>query len=217
MMFTYLDKDRLLGNCKLIPVSALDIEHMHKEIATIPDELWNSRFRAEIHQDTSSVFLKGFPPIEKVPEDDDQAILSSLPFIREFIYTRLPGTPRKCLVAKLRPNGVIKLHEDGTRVRDDESALVYDYFKSTIRIHIPIVSNDKVYFFINNQFYTMPVGQVWAINNLCAHGVINNDPEMIRIHIIVDVIPNTEQQQQLQNFNEPAGWLNESAFRRLIN
>lgn len=217
MQFKYLDKAELLGNCKRLPDSSIDVKTLKSEIDSIPDPLWNAEFRSVTHRDTSSLFVKGHPPIANIPEDNDRPILSSLPCIRQLIYDTLPGTPRKCLIAKLHPMGVIKLHPDGIPVRTPEQENSYDYFKSTIRIHIPVLTNQQVHFFVGDRFYHFDAGQVWAINNLSYHGVINQDPNAIRIHIIVDVIPNETQQEFLRQLPQPEGWKDNEMLRQLQN
>ncbi len=217
MDWYYLDKDKLIGNCKKLTLKPIDIKKIITEIDTITGDQWNTQFRSKIHQDTQSIFLRGHPPIDNIPEDSDRNILSQLPYIKHFIHHELPGVPRKCLIAKLLPQGVIKLHEDGSKQRNPKSGLIYDYFKSTIRLHIPIVSNENVAFYIKNQFYNMPVGEAWAINNLSTHGVINNNTDLVRIHIIVDIIPNLSQQQFIQSCEEPTGWFNQAAYDHVAN
>lgn len=185
------------------------------EVNAIPEALWNAEYRAQVHRDTSSVFVKGYPPVAERADDEDRLILRSLPYVREIIYSKLPGTPQKCLIAKLLPNGVIKLHPDGARKRTEKSATIYDYFKSTIRIHIPLRTNDKVHFFVGSQFYHFKQGEAWAINNLRVHGVLNSSTTEVRIHLIVDVVPDTDQQLMLGTLPEAVGWTDDAALRRL--
>lgn len=75
---------------------------------------------------------------------------------------------------------------------------IYEYFRKTIRIHIPIITNNDVIFYCNDAFFNMRSGEVWAINNLSKHGVINQHPTIDRYHIIVDMYPNTDLLSLLQ-------------------
>lgn len=212
----YLDKSDIVGNCRLLPFDEIDIDKVLQEIKLIPEEMWNAKYRATVHKDTSSVFLKGNPPIERIPEDNDQPVFSLLPYTRDMIYNKLPGSPGKCLVARLKPNGVIMAHIDGGTTRNNENALTYDYFKSTLRIHIPVVTNKNVHFFIKDRFYYLSTGSGWIIDNSARHGVINQDPEMTRIHIIVDIYPTQNQIDQIMSCSQPDGWIDNNVKERLM-
>jgi len=57
------------------------------------------------------------------------------------------------------------------------------------RIHIPIVTNDKVFFNVGDESINMKVGEIIEINNRRFHSVDNQSDED-RVHLIIDfVIP----------------------------
>lgn len=57
------------------------------------------------------------------------------------------------------------------------------------RVHIPIITNDKVKFSIADQTKNLKEGEIWEINNREMHSVLN-DGDTSRTHIIIDwVIP----------------------------
>ena len=57
------------------------------------------------------------------------------------------------------------------------------------RIHIPIITNDKVKFSISDEIKNLKVGEIWEINNREMHSVVN-DGDNYRVHMIIDwVIP----------------------------
>jgi len=64
-----------------------------------------------------------------------------------------------------------------------------ELFETSHRIHIPLITNDKVNFFIDRRNYNFKVGEVVEINNLKFHSV-ENDSEYDRIHLIIDYTPN---------------------------
>ena len=53
------------------------------------------------------------------------------------------------------------------------------------RIHIPIITNDKVEFSIGNEIKNLKEGEIWEVNNRQMHSVVNNG-DHFRVHIIID-------------------------------
>ena len=56
------------------------------------------------------------------------------------------------------------------------------------RIHIPIVTNEKVTFTVGGESRALAVGEVWEINNADVHAVTNTS-ELPRVHLIIDWTP----------------------------
>jgi len=56
------------------------------------------------------------------------------------------------------------------------------------RIHIPIITNQHVYFTVHDNTINMQEGIAYEINNYLAHEVIN-DGEQDRVHLIIDLFP----------------------------
>lgn len=81
---------------------------------------------------------------------------------------------RKAMFARLQAGGVISDHMDGAVA-----------LRMVHRIHIPIVTNEKVHFFINDIDHKFNVGDVIEIDNTRYHSV-RNDGDQDRIHLIVD-------------------------------
>ena len=57
------------------------------------------------------------------------------------------------------------------------------------RIHIPIITNEKVIFGVNGELKNMKEGEMWEINNQQIHSVSNNS-DCDRVHLIVDYLKN---------------------------
>jgi hypothetical protein len=56
------------------------------------------------------------------------------------------------------------------------------------RCHLPIVTNDDIFFYIDYRKYKLREGIFYKINNFRVHSVENNSTED-RIHLIVDILP----------------------------
>ena len=70
-----------------------------------------------------------------------------------------------------------------------------DYLGASRRVHIPIITNPDVDFIINNECINMKIGECWEINNNRLHSV-NNRSEQDRVHLLVDILPNSFFQEQ---------------------
>lgn len=94
------------------------------------------------------------------------------------------------LLVNLKPKGIIDPHTDGGS----------RYFELGHRIHIPIKTNENVFFTVRETRENMKVGNIYEINNLGMHSVENYSTEN-RIHLIMDIFD--------KNIKEyPEYWMN---------
>jgi aspartyl/asparaginyl beta-hydroxylase (cupin superfamily) len=61
------------------------------------------------------------------------------------------------------------------------------------RVHLPLVTDERVKFSIDNVEYHFKAGQFFEFNNKLVHSVDNNS-ELFRIHLVMDLIPNVSGQ-----------------------
>jgi hypothetical protein len=92
--------------------------------------------------------------------------------VRPYGYARA-AFPR-VMLARMAPGGVIKPHVDA-----NPSA------KWPHKIHVPLLTNPQVVFFVGEQGYHFPEGQAVEVNNLGIHAV-RNDGAGDRIHLIFE-------------------------------
>lgn len=78
-------------------------------------------------------------------------------------------------LAKLKSNGKIGIHSDSGKFLID-----------CHRIHVPIKTNEKVVYWINNKEYYWEKGFIYEFDNTLPHGVFNNSDEE-RIHLIINL------------------------------
>jgi hypothetical protein len=55
------------------------------------------------------------------------------------------------------------------------------------RVHLPLITNDDVYFTVGNETIHMPEGHLYEVNNRRVHSVQNNGAED-RVHLILDFV-----------------------------
>ena len=96
-----------------------------------------------------------------------------------FLSEKYEGKICRIMLTKLKANSQIAIHQDG-----DISLLL------SHRIHIPIITNDKVTFTVENNTINMISGKIYEINNNKMHGC-SNDSQKNRIHLIVDIFENS--------------------------
>lgn len=82
----------------------------------------------------------------------------------------------RLFLANLPSNNIIKMHTDGG-----------NFFKYINRILIPIITDDSVFFTIENNIFNMKKGIIYEINNLKMHQCINKSKNN-RIHLICDLM-----------------------------
>ena len=83
----------------------------------------------------------------------------------------------RCILTNLKANKNIAPHIDGG-----------DSLITCKRIHVPIITTDKVLFTVGGEEKNMRVGEMWEINNgKKPHAVYNNSDED-RVHLIFDYV-----------------------------
>ena len=63
------------------------------------------------------------------------------------------------------------------------------YFGKTLRVHVPVDTNESVFMVSLGQCYSMQTGEVWLLNNSANHAVWNRHPSRSRTHLICDFLP----------------------------
>ena len=94
----------------------------------------------------------------------------------------------RVVVARLKPFAKIGVHYDTGAT-----------LLNCNRVHLPIVTNDKINFMVGGENKNMRVGELYEINNSTFHAVENNS-DQARIHIIIDwTVRNTLNKAQVTN------------------
>ncbi len=98
------------------------------------------------------------------------------PVLRQAVvpYGYVRGEFPRVMFARMAPGGEIKPH------RDANAAAKWPH-----KIHVPLLTNDRVTFFIEGTGYHMPEGEAAEVNNMGVHAV-KNDGDTDRIHLIFE-------------------------------
>lgn len=100
--------------------------------------------------------------------------------IIDYLQYTYNGKCIKCMFVKLPSNCFIGEHQDTA-----------DALISSHRIHLPIVTNKNVKFFIDDKQYSLEEGFLYEINNQKHHSV-ENLSNYDRVHLIIDILPYDE-------------------------
>jgi len=179
---TPLDKAALIGACARLPAD-IDAARLRAQVDALPDAMWETRGgRLGPHDAARAIFLRGYAPAEgrHKPVEDREA-LAYVPYAREIITLRIGADPQRCLLARLPGGAVVPPHSDNG-----------PYFLKTIRIHVPVITHEKVWMYCDGRVYNMRAGEVWALNNSAEHAVWNADATRSRTHLICDYLPSPQ-------------------------
>ncbi|MBN3584191.1 aspartyl/asparaginyl beta-hydroxylase domain-containing protein [Algoriphagus aestuarii] len=87
---------------------------------------------------------------------------------------------------KLTPGSEIKRHQD------------YDLDETEVRIHLPVFTNEKVSFLVNDVPVKMMEGECWYLRLSDPHQV-ENKGDSARIHLVLDLVLNDWLKSYLEN------------------
>jgi hypothetical protein len=113
---------------------------------------------------------------------NDQNIFDLVSPIVKDLESICGGTSGRILLINLESNQEVPEHTDKG-----------DYLSTVKRFHIPIITNDNVYYTVNGETINMKQGECWEINNLKPHSVLNNS-SIDRVHLLIDIFPDSGNQ-----------------------
>ena len=197
-----LDKQALIGACSRLRLE-VNAARLQAEIAALPDISWaGTGGRVGVHRAAQAIFLRGFAPAEGAKPIEDRAQLADLPYTAEIIGKLIPGEAQRCLLARLPAGARVSGHID-----------LAPYFSKTIRIHVPVITNDNAWMYCAGLAYRMRPGEVWALNNSATHGVWNAHETDARTHLICDFLMSEELQGLLSSAERDLGAANDEVER----
>ncbi len=182
-----------------LKIGRVDVSALKAKVTEISDETWAEhgarQKRFDVHKDTQTIhllfdddFRHTNPTVWSTYNDIEKQLRPVLGKISRYYNTT--STARKLRKAHgygyfIRLN-LVKLRAGGTvsRHMDRGYSLTHSH-----RVHIPIVTNDKVMFSIADQTIVMKEGDLWEVCNRRVHHV-ENESDQARINLIADwVIP----------------------------
>jgi len=165
-----------LAGCVRLPLQ-VDAAAIASELERLPQDAWSTTARDPVVlADVASFFVVGAPRGSAAPAPGTGP-LAALPALAHVLHATIPATPVRAIVQRLRAGGMVPLHRDTHR-----------HFARTVRVSICVAAGDAQGLFCDGAWYAMAPGEVWALDNLSRHGVLNDAP-VPRVNVIADYPP----------------------------
>lgn len=183
---------------KLGPVG---IENLREAVLALPESVWDAENedkpnRFEALDRTRHIVFRFVSNFRDWRQSYDRPLWAEWKPLLEPVLaqaTRDYGYPRgvfpRVMLARMAPGGVIKPH------RDANPAAKWPH-----KIHVPLLTNDKVTFFVDGVGYHFPEGEAVEVSNMAVHAV-ENAGDTDRIHLIFEYYdPDQPEPQWLAQF-----------------
>ena len=184
-------------------LGSVDVTHLRDKVLTLPEAVWDAensdkpnRFDAlDATRHIVFRFVSNFrdwrQSYERPLWNEWKSLLEPILQAATADYGYARGAFPRVMLARMASGGVIHPH------RDQNPAAKWPH-----KIHVPILTNDEVTFYIDGVGYRLPEGEAVEVNNMGLHAVENRGPTD-RIHLIFEYYdlsqPNPEWLAQLQS------------------
>ena len=168
---------------------AFDPEGLASDLAGLSGIAWTSHFVEQNYEGDWSVIALRAPtgarhPIQMIVSQPGQFDFVDTPALAASPHFRQVLAAFACpLLAvrlmRLTPGSMIREHHDHD--------LAFE--QGTVRIHVPVATNDGVDFRLNGARCVMPAGSAWYLRLSDPHSVANRGPTD-RVHMVIDAAVN---------------------------
>ncbi len=164
-----------------------DVQRLQQDAAQFAPEQWQKHFNTQVYDgDWSGVALRALPgaSVALFPNPLDQQAYVDTPALAQTSYVPEVLRSLQCAVnsvrfLKLAAGSSIKRHRDYLLGIED----------GEVRLHIPVLTNAQVEFYMDEQRVPMAAGELWFLNFNHYHSVINRSAED-RVHLVIDCLVN---------------------------
>lgn len=160
---------------------------LQKEVQQLAGEQWLLHYQTKHYEGEWRAI-----PLRSIGGKSDDVIISPIEnaeysdteFLKKSFYLKEVLSTFKCplkavRLLKLNAGSVIKEHRDAD----------LSFEKGEIRIHIPIVTNDKLEFYLDKEMVHLKEGECWYMNFNLPHSIYNKG-NTDRIHLVIDAVVN---------------------------
>ena len=164
-----------------------DVNRLQEEVNHLSGKTWQLHYQKMHYEGEWSAI-----PLRSVDGKADNIIISPIPgseykntvFLNECPYIQEILKSLECpLLAvrllKLNAGAVIKEHRD--------AELCFE--KGEVRLHIPVITHEKVEFYLDKERIYLKEGECWYMNFNLPHS-INNKSAVNRVHLVIDAKAN---------------------------
>jgi hypothetical protein len=162
-------------------------DHLKEELARFQPDEWIPHFNTRYYEgDWSGIALRAvggkagqlYPDPTATDDFADTPMLARCPYLQEVLAAfQCPLTSARLL--KLAARSSIREHKDYKLGFED----------GELRVHIPVVTNLDVAFFLAGERVVMQEGEAWYLDLNLPHRVENHS-DIDRIHLVIDCMVN---------------------------
>jgi hypothetical protein len=164
----------------------VDIFALREAVLATPEEVWDAENaskpnRFEALESTRHIVFRFVSSVRDWRDSFDRPLWTQWrPLIEPVLaqatapYGYARGVYPRVMLARMAPGGVIQPH------RDANPAAKWPH-----KIHVPLLTNDRVTFTIEGRGYHLPEGEAVEVNNMGVHAVANAG-DTDRIHLIFE-------------------------------
>ena len=174
------------------PLGPVDIAALRAAVLALPEAVWDAENadkpnRFEALDRTRHIVFRFVDDVRDWRGSHDRplwpewrALLEPVLAAATAAYEYPAGAFPRVMLARMAPGGIIKPH------RDTNPAAKWPH-----KVHVPLLTNDRVVFFIEGIGYHFPEGEAIEVNNMGVHAVAN-DGDTDRIHLIFEYFDPTQ-------------------------
>ncbi len=167
-------------------LGTVDIADLRAAVLAIPESVWDAEDadkpnKFDALDTTRHIIFRFVTKLRDWRESYDRPLWAEWrPLVEPVLsaatapYNYAKGAFPRVMLAKMAPGGIIRPH------RDTNPAAKWPH-----KIHVPIVTNDRVAFYVDGTAYHFPEGEAVEVNNMGVHAVENRG-EGDRIHLIFE-------------------------------
>jgi len=167
-------------------LGAVDIGALRKAVLALPEAVWDAENaskpnRFDALDATRHIIFRFVTRLRDWRESHDRPLWAEWrPLLEPVLaaatadYGYARGAFPRVMLARMAPGGVIHPH------RDTNPAAKWPH-----KIHVPLVTNDRVTFYVDGVGYRLTEGEAVEVNNMGSHAVAN-EGESDRIHLIFE-------------------------------
>lgn len=168
-----------------LPIS-FSIGQLQNELIICENDLWTPHFNTQRYEGNwTSISLRSSSGLSNDilsfanKEYKNTSLLDRCEYFQK-IVNWFQCEKETVRLLRLDPQSQIKEHVDNDTSYED----------GFFRIHIPIITNPEVLFYVNQELVPMKMGECWYANFQLPHSVENRSFEP-RVHLTIDCIRNT--------------------------
>lgn len=164
----------------------VEIAALREAVLAIPESVWEEENRAKPNRfdaldRTSHIVFRFVANFQDWRHSSDRRLWPEWrallePVLQEATaaYGYARGAFPRVMLARMAPGGVIQPHRDGNPAA-----------KWPHKIHVPLLTNEQVTFFVDGAGYKMEEGEAVEVNNMAVHAVTNAGTTP-RVHLIFE-------------------------------